>query len=203
MYKLHPRNFVSASITLCEAFYNYPIFEYIIPDPTYRKNNLKYLCHFLLRLGNARGEVITPTETIEGVSIWFSSDKTNISGIEAIQAGLLKLPFQVGLNSFRRFMKIGSIKTKKRAAIIYRPYWLCDMIGVNPISQKLGFGGQMFNAKLKEFDESNMPCYLETSKHSNIHFYKKFGFTVLHEYKIHNINVYCLLREPDINILKY
>ncbi len=203
MYKLHPSDLVKASLALGEAFYNYPIFEYIIPDPTYRKNNLKYLCHFLLRLGNARGEVIAPTKTIEGVSIWFSSDKTESSGIEAIKAGILNLFFQVELDVFRRFMKIGSIKTNKRSTIINGPYCFCDMIGISPIFQKLGFGGQMFNAKLVECDESNIPCYLETGNHSNISFYKKIGFTVLHQDKIHNINVYCLLREPNVNILKY
>lgn len=202
MYKLRPGDLVKASIALGEVFYNYPIFEHVLPDPTYRKNNLKYLCHFLLRIGDARGEVIAPNETIEGVSIWFSSDKAQISGIEAIKAGLFKLLFQINLKAFRRFMKIGSIKAKKRAAIINSPYCLCDMIGVSSISQKLGFGSQMFNEKLIDCDESKMPCYLETSEYRNISFYEKFGFTLLHEYKIHDINVYCLLREPKFKKLK-
>ncbi len=106
MYKLQKGDLFKASTILGEAFSNYPIFEYIIPNSAYRRKHLKYLCHFLLRLGISKGEVIAPNDTLEGVSIWLPSTGTKNSGIDAIEqvysiyfftsiekqlAGLLKL----------------------------------------------------------------------------------------------------------------
>ncbi len=201
MYKLRIEDLAKASTTLGEAFNSYPIFEYIIPDPTYRKKHLKYLCDFLLRLGISKGEVIAPSDTIEGVSIWLPSTGTKSSNIDAIRAGLFNLFFQINLKTFSRFMKIGSIKGTKRTTVIKGPYYLCDMIGVNPIFQRRGFGRKMLKTKLLDCDKFKMPCYLETSKFSNISYYEKFGFTLFYEYKIQDISVYCLLREPNTGIV--
>ena len=201
MYRLQTKDLAKASDTLAEAFDSYPLFEYIIPDPTYRKNHLKYLCHFLLRLGLFKGEVVAPSDTIEGVSIWLPPAGTQNSGIDAIRAGLLNLFFHINMRTFIRFVKIGDIKDKKRTAVIKSPYYLCDMIGVNPLFQKRGFGRKMIEAKLIDCDNSKLPCYLETSKVGNIDYYKKFGFNVLNEYNISDTNVYCLLRKPKISKL--
>jgi hypothetical protein len=70
MYKLQKKDLAKASTVLGKAFHRYPIFEYIIPDSSYRKKHLKHLCSFLLRCGISKGEVIAPSKSIEGVSIW-------------------------------------------------------------------------------------------------------------------------------------
>jgi GNAT superfamily N-acetyltransferase len=197
MYKLQTGDLAKASTVLGEAFRLYPIFEYIIPDSSYRKVHLKYLCCFLLRLGISKGEVVAPSESIEGVSIWLPPTGAQSSGIDVIRAGLLNLFFQVNTRTFVRFMKIGRIKGTKRATIIRRPYYLCDMIGVDPRFQSRGFGRKMVVRKLMACDGVKMPCYLETSAVSNINFYEKFGFSLIGDYKIQDVDVYCLLREPN------
>lgn len=168
-----------------------------MPDSTYRRNRLKYLCRFLLRLGMLKGEVIAPSDNIEGVSIWLPSTGSKNSNIDAIKAGLLNLFFQVNPKTISRFIKVGNIKGKKRATIVKGSYCLCDMIGVNPLYQKRGFGREMIGAKLLRFDKSETPCYLETSAKDNITYYNQFGFNVINEYQIHGVDTYCLLREPS------
>jgi ribosomal protein S18 acetylase RimI-like enzyme len=73
------------------------------------------------------------------------------------------------------------------------------MIGVDPLFQKQGFGRKMIEAKLLEFDIEEMSCYLETSKHKNISYYERFGFSRINEYKINDIDVFCLNRHPNIS----
>ena len=201
MYKLQIGDFSKASTVLGEAFNSYPIFEYIIQDSTYRKNHLKYQCNYLLHLGISKGEVIAPSESIEGVSIWLPSTGTQNSGIDAIRAGLLNLFFLTNIKTFSRFVKVGSFKGKKRTSIIKGPYYLCDMIGVNHFFKRRGFGRKMIERKLIDCDKTKMPCYLETIEYSNINYYEKFGFNLVCKYKIKDVNVYCLRREPDIAMI--
>jgi ribosomal protein S18 acetylase RimI-like enzyme len=197
MYKLQKADFYKASSILGETFNNYPIFTYIIPNSKNRKENLKLLCQFLINLGNAKGEVISTSNKLEGISIWLPSNRSNTSGMEAIQAGLLNLMVHLSPEAINRFIKVGSIKSKKRSEVIFGDYVICDMIGVDPRFQKQGFGRQIIENKLIEFDQANIPCYLETSKPENIEYYKRFKFIQIGEYKIQEVDVFCLKREPN------
>jgi predicted GNAT family acetyltransferase len=197
MYKLQKRDLNKASAVLSRSFNDYPIFRYIIPDPEYRKAKLKYLCHFLLSLGIAKGEVIGPSDKMEGVSIWLPPKGSKSSSMDPIRAGLLNLFVHVRLGTISRFIEVGRIKGKMRAEIIKGHYYLCDMIGVDPLFQKQGFGRKMIEAKLLEFDREEMPCYLETSKHGNIAHYERFGFSQIDGYKIKDVDVFCLHRHPN------
>ena len=197
MYKLQKRDLNKASAVLNRSFNDYPIFKYIIPDPEYRKAKLRYLCHFLLSLGIAKGEVIGPSNKMEGVSIWLPPKGSKSSSMDPIRAGLLNLLVHVKLGTISRFIEVGKIKGKMRAEIIKGQYHSCDMIGVDPLLQRQGFGCKMIEAKLLDFDREEMPCYLETSKHENIAYYERFGFSQINEYKIHDVGVFCLNRDPN------
>jgi GNAT superfamily N-acetyltransferase len=197
MYKLQKHDLYKASIILGETFYNYPLFKYIIPNSENRKNNLQWLCLFLLNIGNSKGEVVGTSNKLEGISIWFSSSKSNSTSKEAIQAGLLNLFFHISPEAMGRFIHVGIIKVKKRSEIISGEYVICDMIGVYPRYQKQGFGRQMIEVQLLESDKLNIPCYLETSKPENIEYYKRYKFYKIGEYKIQGVNVYCLKRETN------
>src|SRR5512145_2068942 len=118
MYKLQQGDLSKASTILSQSFNNYPIFEYVIPDPIYRRDHLKYLCRFLLGLGVSRGEVIAPSNKIEGVSIWLPSNGSAISRMDAIRSGLLGLVFRIDAKILGRFLELGNIKGKTRAKIV-------------------------------------------------------------------------------------
>ena len=197
MHKLQKRDLNKATAVFSRSFNDYPIFKYIIPDPEYRKAKLNYLCHFILSLGMAKGEVIGPSDKMEGVSIWLPSNGSKSSGMHAVLAGLLNLFVHIKPGTIRRFIEVGRTKQRMRAEIIKGPYYLCDMIGVDPLFQKQGFGRKMMEAKLLEFDREEMSCYLETSKRANFPYYVRFGFSQINKYKIQNFDVFCLKREPN------
>jgi hypothetical protein len=121
MYILRPGDLPRASTILSQSFHNYPLFEYVIPDSVYRRDHLKYLCRFLLGLGLSKGEVIAPSNKIEGVSIWFLSNGSAVSSTDAIRAGLLGLVFHIDLQTLRRFIEFGKIKGKMRAEVVQAP----------------------------------------------------------------------------------
>jgi GNAT superfamily N-acetyltransferase len=197
MYKLQKSDLTKASITLRNAFINYPIFEYIIPDTTYRNKKLRYVFRFLLGLGIINGEVIAPSNRLEGVSIWLPSTRSHSSNTDAVRAGLLNLLFHLDSGSIDRLIEIGKSKSLKRREILKGSYYFCDMIGVEPQIQRQGVGRKMIEAKLRDFDGENVPCYLETSNLENVDYYKQYGFALYHHYKITDIDVFCLLRKAN------
>lgn len=193
-YSIRKYDIDKAACILSQSFIDYPIFNYIIPDGAYRKRKLKYLFKFLICLGLANGEVISTSKGLECISIWIHSPKNKISLITVLQSGLLSLCFHVNLGVLFRLIKIGAVKQNTQNKIIAEHYCLLDMIGVDPIFQKNGYGRRMIEEKLIELDNSKIPCYLETSKIENVAYYAKLGFKLIHEYKIINIKVFCLLR---------
>jgi ribosomal protein S18 acetylase RimI-like enzyme len=200
MYRLQRVDLYKASTILGETFQNYPIFTFIITNRRSRKNNLKYLCNFLLNIGIQQGEVIGTSNKLEGVSIWLPSMKPKNSGTDAIKAGFANLLFHISPVSIIKFIKVGSIKAKKRSELNIGKFVICDMIGIDPRFQRHGFGRQIIDSKLNELDTSDIPCYLETSKSENIEYYKRYKFTKIREYKIQDVDVFCLLREPQKGI---
>jgi len=196
MYRLEKADIQKASVVLGEAFQDYPIFKYIIPDVDFRKENLKYVCQFLLNLGGTKGEVIGTSDQLEGVSIWIPSRKSNRPEMEALQAGLLGLFVHLSPGSIRRLMDVGGGKAKKRSEFVSGEYVICDMIGIDPRFQRKGLGGKLIGSKLAEIDKASVPCYLETSRPENVEYYKRHQFEKIGEYAIHGVDVFCMVREP-------
>jgi GNAT superfamily N-acetyltransferase len=199
MYEIRQSDLLKASSILSKAFRNYPLFTHVLPDAASRADQLTHLCRFLLRLGMAKGMVVAPSAALEGVSIWFPSDGFPNSAMDAVKAGLLSLFLHVDLKAVRRFIEIGRIKGRTRLGIISGPYWLCDMIGVDPLQQGRGAGRHMIEAQLNRLEQLSLPCYLETSEIRNVAYYEKYGFDLIHQCKIHDVPVFCLQWKPGEN----
>ena len=150
---------------------------------------------FLVRLGLASGEVIAPSDRVEGVSIWFRSERTEGSALTAIRAGLLGLYLSAGHGVVSRLVEVSTTKSRVRAELVGRPYCLLDMIGVEPSLQGRGFGRKILDEKLRELDSEHLPCYLETSTMGMARYYERFGFELVHQYRLGALDVFCLLRE--------
>lgn len=61
------------------------------------------------------------------------------------------------------------------------PYWYLLALATDPDSQGQGLASRLLNEKLAQCDKHGAQVALETSKESNLAFYQKFGFVVVHE----------------------
>jgi ribosomal protein S18 acetylase RimI-like enzyme len=66
------------------------------------------------------------------------------------------------------------------------PHWYLQVIGTDPRKQGKGFAGVLMRNQLAVADASGTPCYLESSKESNIPVYRAFGFEVVREIHLPN-----------------
>ncbi|MBN9579223.1 MAG: GNAT family N-acetyltransferase, partial [Alphaproteobacteria bacterium] len=66
----------------------------------------------------------------------------------------------------------------------HEPHWYLQTIGTDPAFQVNGYGGAIMRHRLAVADEAHLPCYLESSKDTNIPIYQNFGFVVTGEIKL-------------------
>jgi hypothetical protein len=198
LYQVKKNDVSSAAQVLSKSFVDYPVFSYILPGRTYREKKIEFIFAFLINMGLLNGEVLASSNKMEGVSIWVDSSSKKPSAVKIFWHCLIPLFMKVNPKSVFRLIKIGLLKEKKRRNILKGPYFLLDIIGVNPIYQNQGYAGQIIESKLIEYDNQLNPCYLETSNKENLKFYAKYNFRLYHEYQLKTLNIYCLLRESKL-----
>lgn len=185
-----------ASKCLTESFYNYPIFTYLLPVIKNREKKLKIIITFSIKLGVRNGEVITSSNCEECASIWYFPYNKNISFLDVINAGIIKVILIIGLKDFITLMKFNNYKSNERNILLKdNNYYFLDMIGVNPNYQKKGLASSILKSKINDIKNEGYKCYLETSNKSNITFYQKLGFKLVKEYSYNGLPVYCLLND--------
>jgi ribosomal protein S18 acetylase RimI-like enzyme len=59
------------------------------------------------------------------------------------------------------------------------PHWYLPLIGIDPVSQRKGYGSALLQHVLAQCDRDHAPAYLESSNPVNIPLYERHGFKVL------------------------
>ena len=166
-----------ATLTLERAFSTDPMFTWIFPDPQLRSQSLRVLNRVPLVYGLRYGHV-TQSNNGMAVAIWIPPGH-NITAPRMIRCGLLRVPFRVGARPFSRFMGANEIMGRIHKKYVPEPHWYLMVVGVDPELQGRGLGSALVSEGLKRADESNSPCYLETSEERNVAFYERHGFVVV------------------------
>jgi ribosomal protein S18 acetylase RimI-like enzyme len=166
-----------ALITLERAFTHDPMFTWMFPDSRQRSRSLRLFLRVPLQYGLRYGRV---TESSGGmaVAIWLPPDRA-ITGRGMIRCGMLTVPFSVGFRPFFRFAGADAIMGKFHKRFVPEPHWYLLIVGVDPELQGRGLGSALIKEGLARADESNSPCYLDTSEERNLAFYQREGFEVV------------------------
>jgi ribosomal protein S18 acetylase RimI-like enzyme len=61
------------------------------------------------------------------------------------------------------------------------PHWHLGPVAIEPCVQRHGIGSALLTAFCVNMDAYGAVAYLETDRRANVHFYRKFGFTVVAE----------------------
>ena len=175
-----PRSSIdTAAITLERAFFSDPMFAWVFPNPATRPAALRRLNRVPLEYGVQYGRV-TASHDAKAVSVWIPPGQgITISGM--IRSGLLSAPFHTGFGPFAKFMRATNITDKIHKKRVPEPHWYLMVVGVDPELQNRGAGSALVKEGLTLADQSNCPCYLETSEKRNLAFYERFGFVVLEQ----------------------
>jgi GNAT superfamily N-acetyltransferase len=166
--------------TLARAFLDDPLTSHLVPDPQKRAAALPRMFGLLFKLGLPHGACFV-TSGYEAVALWRPPDRWHVHLWDYIvNAPELLGTFGTGVLKVMVTMDL----VEKRHP--QRPHWYLQAIGTDPDKQGKGFGSLIMRQQLAVADTAGMPCYLESSKDTNIPIYKSFGFEVTGEINIPN-----------------
>ncbi len=170
-----------AGEALGRAFFDDPLMTYILPDEETRSKKLTWFMRTGVKYGQLYGEVHTTPESVDGAACWLPPGEADMSMFRMARAGMLMVPFKLGLGAFRRFLKINDYMDKLHHRDMPEDHWYLMILGVDTGNQGQGVGSSLVAPMLARADAEGLPCYLETMKEINVAFYEKHGFQVVVE----------------------
>lgn len=166
------------SATLARAFLDDPLTAHLIPNEAARAKALPRMFKLLFKLGLPHGACYV-TGGYEAVTLWRPPNGWHVKFWDYIvNAPELLGIFGTGVLNVMSTMD----RIEKRHP--HEPHWYLQTIGTDPGLQGKGYGSLIMRNQLAIADATGVPCYLESSKDTNLPIYKSFGFVVTGEIKI-------------------
>lgn len=159
---------------LAHAFYDDAYYCFIMPNREKRLHQIHWWMKILLRYSLKFG-YIQCTDDKKGVALWVGPDRPMVDDLQILLMGMISYPFKVGALNFLRLARISDRWNKEHKKMNKEHYYLM-VLGVDPSSQKKGFGSQLMLDGIRKADERSLTCFLETVSESNVKFYQRYGF---------------------------
>ena len=180
------------SAMLARAFSDDPMMCFLLRDEATRAEKLPRLFKLLLKLALPLGGCDV-SDGYESGAIWRPPHHSEMSFHQYLTNGVEFLSL-FGLGGARHAIWVMDQVEKRHPK---EPHWYLQVIGTDPDKQGMGFGGVAMRRHLAIADASALPCYLESSKESNIPIYSSFGFEVTGEIRlIGGPTLYAMWRKP-------
>ncbi len=166
------------STVLAEAFFDDPVFGWLMPEDSRRLARLRRYFGIELR-----------HYTLPRGRVWTTSD---LSGAAlSLPPGAWRAPPHVTLMEGGAFGIRLSRAARMGAAMEWRhtrkprgPHYYVRDIGVHPDSQGKGLGSALLHPTLERCDREGLPAYLEASSERSAALYERLGFQLTDELRI-------------------
>ncbi|HXC57573.1 MAG TPA: GNAT family N-acetyltransferase [Rhizomicrobium sp.] len=166
--------------TLARAFHDDPVTVHLLPDAAARARALPRMFKLLFKLGLPHGACHV-TSGYEAATLWRPPDGWHVKFWDYV-ANAPELLGVFGGGVFNVMATMDRIEKLHPHA----PHWYLQTIGTDPALQGKGYGGLILRHQLAVADAAGTPCYLESSKDTNLPIYQSFGFEITGEIKIPN-----------------
>ena len=160
---------------LADAFYEDPLFCWLMPDDSKRQARLRRFFAIELRhLALPRGRVWT-TSDLAGAALslppgaWHVPLRATLLEGTAFGIHLLRAAWYQAATDLRH---------------VRRPHYYVRDIGVHPNMQGRGLGSALLRPTLDRCDREGLPAYLEASSERNAALYERLGFRTTRELRV-------------------
>jgi ribosomal protein S18 acetylase RimI-like enzyme len=174
---------------LADAFYDDPVFSWLLPDERSRRARLRRFYAIELRhVGFGRGRVWTCAE-VAGAAI-------------TTPPGAWRMPTYAVLMQGPVFGRRLARATRLLGAMEWRhprgPHYYVAHIGVSPPMQGMGLGSRLLRPTLERCDRERLPAYLEASSERSAALYERLGFRHIRELRVGGSPpLWLMSREPQ------
>jgi len=173
--KIGPADRDAVSAMLARAFLDDPVMMFMIPDEKARAAKLPRIFRLLLKLALPHG-LCDVSEGIESATIWKPPGQWHLSLWDYIANG----PELLGIFGANAFTVMATMDRIEKVHPKKDHFYL-QVLGTDPPKQGKGFASRVMRRQLASADAAGLPCYLESSKESNIPVYRSFGFELRDE----------------------
>ena len=168
------------ALQLARAFWDDPVFVWLLPDEATRIARLTRLFDLLLRLHGPRASILRG-EDFQAASIW------QPPGTAALPFSIIarNTPQLIGIFG-RHVLRSLALSNAIESHFPEGRFWYVHFVGVEPELQGSGWGHAMMRQGLRIAGKDGVPTYLETARSSNASFYVSMGFEVVGEWNVGN-----------------
>jgi ribosomal protein S18 acetylase RimI-like enzyme len=179
--------------TLARAFADDPVTVWLLPRSR-RRWRMAALFDLLLRSQIGLGETYSTPDGV-GAAVWAPPDHWRFD-VGLMIDSIDQFRSIVGTNLERA---VEVYATLERAHPVDQQHWYLATLGTHPDWQGSGIGAALMGPVLSRADAESLPAYLESSKESNIAYYRRHGFEVQDELRLPNggPTVWPMWREPQ------
>jgi ribosomal protein S18 acetylase RimI-like enzyme len=183
-----------AAEVLARAFFDDPGFLWVFPDARAERLAWHYARVVVVY---ARVGVRTFMEGEDAVACWMPPGLV-VSALDFVRGGMVSAPLHLSVGGTARALYGLHRLERLRARVTRgRPHWYLDQLAVDPPAQGRGLGRRLLTEGLATLVEpGGLPCYLVTTKASNVAFYRGSGFNVAREERIGGFHAWGMIREP-------
>lgn len=178
--------------TLAKAFHDDPVKLHLVGGKSLDVEKVKPFFATFQKLQLPHGHVYT-TEGFEGAAIWAPPGHWKIPFTEVLKNS----PTFLKLYGLRLFPNLGVLSAMEKAhAEIDYPHYYLEIVGTAPEHQGKGCGTALLAPMVERADTEGVGMYLESSKESNLAYYRRFGFEVRKELHLKKGPTMWLMERP-------
>jgi len=174
--KARPTQAVTLAGTLAKAFYDDPLFTWLLPDASRRLAIAGRGFELYLKEVWLRHEETYTVGDSAGVCVWEPPGTWKLAVRE--QIALLPAMLRIFGRNLPRLLGTLNAVEKNHPT---EPHHYLAFVGVDPESQGRGMGSILMHPVLRRCDAEGLPAYLEASAPRNRELYERHGFEVTEE----------------------
>lgn len=174
-----------AASAVAEALKDDPFYAAITidfeADEAARQAVLTAYCRYSLREGYHIGTVVIPDGDPYGAAIWNLPQPPEVAE-QAMQAKRAAFAALLGPRGFDNYRAILEFMEPSAQAVIPANTWYLSILGVAPRWQGRGLGRALLEPTLRQADQNEARCFLETFNAASLPFYRRLGFVEVADY---------------------
>lgn len=188
-----------AGALMTRAFFDYPMWQWVLPDEHHRRRALPVSARASVRWGLLLGESYGLGDPMRGLSIWsppgMADRDVDPDGSRTDWASVVEA---IGTDGIRRFDQMIEVQRPVREKYMDAGTWYLPWLGVDPASQRTGTGKSLLQHMFARLDPQGVATFLETEKEANVPYYLKHGYEIVHEGVLPDggPGFWCFLRRP-------
>jgi len=162
------------AVSLARAFDDDPVINWLARKDNKRVHGIESLFRTCIADLCLQHDHVLTTEDLSGGALWYPPGTSKISLIRQLFLANKMIPFAGWTGLLRLAMSQDKAHKKRPEG---KNYYL-QFIGVDPKNRGRGTGAALLKPILDICDAGKCGAYLESSKETNIGFYRRFGFEV-------------------------